>query len=178
MNNINQFKILNDYIDVTVDKEFAVELIPIIELATTDTFIVEKISIFELSLLKRLYVKHCLKKNLITKSCKRILENSINITRHKMLVLLDVLYDIVQEDTPGWKKRWDIKRYNRIEYNNIETKIGDIKSSTLEPKPEYKEKIKENKIIEKHNKKCLKICQKWRKCGINFYKKIIKIINQ
>ena len=177
MSSIEQIKSMYKYINVTVDKQFALELIPIVELIITDISSIKKITISELPFFERIYVKHCNKKEIYTKLYEKIIEKNINKTRYKILSLLDVLYDIVQEGNPSWNTRWKIKPYCKVKYDEVKTTLFGIESFVLKPKPGYEKKVKQNEKIEKHNKKSIKMCQKWRDSKLRFYKKILKIIN-
>lgn len=172
---VEKAKEMYKYINVTIDKEFALELIPIVELVITDPSAINKIAKEDLCLWKKLYIKHCDKEDKKTKLYNKILEDSTNMVRYKVLVLLNVLYDIINEDSPKWNTKWNIKPLYKIKYNEIKTDILGIESFVLEPKPEYIENVKRNKKIEKHNNKRRKTCQKWRDSSINFYKKILEI---
>lgn len=165
------------YIDVTVDKDFALEVIPFVELVMLNTDTIKKIARFELSPLKKWYINHCDTKKITTRLYKNIIEESMNITRYKVLTLLDALYDIINEDTPRWKARWKIKEYYHVEYNKVKSDLLRVDSTSLEPKPEYIEKYKKNEKISKQNVKRYKKCEKWRNSNLKFYKKILKIVN-
>lgn len=165
------------YIDVTIDKEFALELIPIVELTMTHTDTIRKIAESELNFIEKFYIKLCNKKQIETKLYRKIMEKGINLTRYKILKLLEVLHDIITEDSVSWNSRWKIKSYYKIKYDEIKTDILGVESFILEPKPEYRQKQEENERRMKYNLKRKEICQKWRNSHLNFYKKILKIVN-
>lgn len=173
---IEKAKEMYKYINVTIDKEFALQLIPIVELVITDGSAIKKIAKQDVSFVKRLYIKHCDKKDIQTHLYNKIIEDSIAMVRYKVLVLLDALYDIINEDTPKWNNKWNIKPLYKVKYNEIKTTMLGFESFLLEPKPEYMENVKRNKKIQKHNEKRRKICQKWRNSSIDFYKKMLKIV--
>ena len=175
--NMKSLKEMANYINVTIDKEFALELIPIVELTMTHTDTIKKIAKSELNFIEKFYIKLCDKKQIETKLYQKIMEKGINLTRYKILKLLEVLHDIMTEDSVSWNNRWKIKSYYKIKYDEIKTDILGVESFVLEPKPEYRQKQKENERRMEYNLKRKKICQKWRNSHLNFYKKILKIVN-
>lgn len=170
---LDKLKELYTYINVDIDKEFAIELIPIVELVLMDTAIIKKLAGHELSFIEKIYVKCCESKNKQNNLYNTILDKADKIVRYKVLTLLDCLYDIMKEDSPSWNTRWKIKCYYKIKYDEVQSDFGII----LEPKPEYLEKEKKNEEIRKYNLKQRKKCQKWRNSNIKFYKNILKIVN-
>lgn len=172
-----KFKELYDYIDVDVDKQFAIELIPVVELVMTSPDIIKKLAKHEPNFIQRLYINYCEKNNVKSDTYTHLIECIYNFTRMKVYRLLETLYDIVEEDSPSWRTKWKIKPYHKIKYNEVESNIAGIKAKVLEPKPEYAEKVKKNKKITKYNDKQYKKCKKWRDSNLKFYKKILKIVN-
>lgn len=175
MNNI--FKELKDYRDVVIDKEFAIHLIPVIEILITNTDTIKKISYSQLNYIQKMYIKFCENKGIETDSYKEIMNSVLNATRYKIYKLLETLYDIVEEDTPAWNTKWKMKYCYKIEYDEVESDVVGIKATVFKPKPEYAEKVKKNEKIMKYNIKQREKCIKWRKSNIKFYKKILEIIN-
>lgn len=175
MNDI--FKELKDYCDVVIDREFAIHLIPVIEMIMTNTDTVKKISYSQLNYVQKMYIKFCENKEIETDSYKEIMNSVFNTTRYKIHKLLETLYDIVEEDSPAWNTKWKIKCYSKIEYDEVESDVVGIKANVLKPKPEYAEKVKKNEKIMKYNVKQREKCIKWRKSNVKFYKKILEIIN-
>lgn len=174
---VEKAKEMYKYINVTIDKEFALELIPIVELVMTDNSTMKRIAREELTFFEKLYVKYCESKEKQTCLYNKIIENSINTVRYKVLMLLETLYDILHEDSPQWNTRWKIKPYYKIKYNEVKIKVFGVDSIVLEPKPEYVDKDKQNEEFRKYNLKRRAKCQKWRDSNIKFYKKVLKIIN-
>ena len=173
INLIEKLKELYTYINVDVDKEFAVELIPVVELVMTTPDIMRKLAKYEPDIVQRLYIKYCEKNNIESKTYINLMDRMYNSVRFKVYKLLETLYDIVQEDSPAWNTRWKIKSYYKIKFNEVKTNIGIL----LEPKPEYIEKEKKNEEIRKYNIKQRRKCKKWRDSNLKFYKKMLKIIN-
>ena len=112
--NMKSIKEMANYINVTIDKEFALELIPIVELTMTHTDTIKKIAKSELNFIEKFYIKLCDKKQIETKLYQKIMEKGINLTRYKILKLLEVLHDIMTEDSVSWNNRWKIKSYYKI----------------------------------------------------------------
>lgn len=181
MNKTNLIKKLKDmskYIDVNIDKEFALEIIPIVELVIMDTSLVTRIAKSDIKFPQRLYINHCDKKEVKTKFYEKIMENAIKSTRYNLLTLLDTLNDIVKENTPAWKVKWRMKEYFKVKYNKVKTNVSGVTMTMLEPKEKYKENQKKNEKISNYNSKRFKKCEKWRNSNLKFYKKILKTINE
>lgn len=170
---IEKVKELYTYINVDIDKEFAIELIPVVELVMTTPDMMKKLAKCELNIVQRLYIRYCEKNNIKSKTYMDLMDHMYNSVRFKVYKLLEALYDIVQEDSPAWNTRWKIKSCYKIKFDEVKTNIGVM----LEPKPEYVEKEKRNEEIRKYNMKQHKKCQKWRDSNLKFYKKMLKIIS-
>lgn len=173
-----KLKELYIYINVDVDKEFAIELIPVVELIITNPDAIKKLSKYESNFLQRIYINYC-EKHDDTKSniYTHLMKYLYNLTCYKVYKLLETLYDIVEEDSPVWNTKWKIKPCYKIEYNKIKSNLLGVEATLLEPKPEYIEKAKENEKLMKYNMKRRKECQKWRNSNLKFYKKFLKILN-
>lgn len=175
MNSIEEeMKQLSKYFDVTVDKEFASEIMPIVELVITDGHLIEKISRSELPFFQSLYINQCDRNGIRNKMYDEIIKSTKDNVCRNLLNVLSALKDIVEEDTKEWKEKWKIKEYNKIKYNKVRSDLLNIEAYVLEPKPEYVEKDKENEKIRKYNQERRKKCEKWRNSNLKFYKKLLR----
>ena len=175
MNSIEEeMKQLSKYFDVTIDKEFALEVIPIVELVIMNGHLVEKISRSELPFFQNLYINQCDRNGIRTKMYDEIMKSTKDKVCRNLLNVLSALKDIVEEDTKEWKAKWKIKEYNKIKYNRVRSDLLNIEAYKLEPKPEYVKKDKENEEICKYNQKRRKQCEKWRNSNLKFYKKLLR----
>ena len=164
--------------NVDVDKEFAIELIPVVELIILNPDVIKKLSKYESNFIQRIFIKYCEKHDDTKLNIYiHLMKHLYNLTCYKVYKLLETLYDIVEEDTPVWNTKWKIKPYCKIEYNEVKSDLLGVEATLLEPKPEYIEKAKKNEKLMKYNMKRRKECQKWRNSNLKFYKKMLKILN-
>lgn len=56
---IEKLKELYTYINVDIDKEFAIELIPVVELVMTTPDMMKKLAKCELNIVQHLYIRYC-----------------------------------------------------------------------------------------------------------------------
>lgn len=173
-----KLKELYNYKNVDVDKEFAIELIPVVELVIMNPDVIKKLSKYESNFIQQIYIDYCERHNNVKSNTYTYLMKYLyNLARYKVYKLLETLYDIVEEDSPVWNTKWKIKPYCKIKYDEIKSNILGVETILLEPKPEYIEKVKKNEKLMKYNMKRKKECQKWRNSNLKFYKKMLKILN-
>ena len=173
-----KLKELYDYTNVDVDKEFAIELIPVVELIIINPDVIKRLAKYESNFIQRIYINYCEKHNNIKSNTYiHLIKHLYNLVHYKVYKVLEALYDIVEEDSPVWNTKWRIKPYYKIKYNEVKSNILGVETTLLEPKPEYIEKVKKNEKFIKYNMKRRKECQKWRNSNLNFYKKLLKILN-
>lgn len=176
-NILNKLKSYCKYADITMDKEFALELVPLVERVITDTSALERLSRMEHRWTEKLLFDKCEKHGIITKWHAEINEKHSNKIKLKTLRLLEALYDIITEDTPAWERKWNIKDCHELEYDEVKKKQCGLEYTVWTVKPEYKHLEKENKKIISHNSKQRSKCQKWRDSYLGFYKEILRSIN-
>ena len=165
---------LSKYYDVDIDKDFASELIPVIKLVILNTDIKVKIAKGELNFFENWYIEHCAKKDVSTSLSQKIMDKATTRVRQKLIKLLEVLEDIVDEDSDAWNKKWGIESYHKLKYDKV--KSTQLSGYVLKVKPEFKQKQKENDKIRSRNIKRREKCLKWRDSHIKFYKKVLKIV--
>lgn len=141
------------------DRSFAKLLLPVLKAYVYDAS--KSIDLSHLtmpSFIKKRYYNA----SLSSKLDKKIHDHYLKKSLHYLNSCIDVLQDILDEDTETWKEKWKYKEYFPIEYEKIPVKVNNKIVFNIKIKPEFEKNRKKNTKILSYNNFRFTKCLRWR----------------